>query len=330
MAKLSSPYTFFGHHRSYGIKANQIKMTTESQGNDSSFRIADRAEEVRRDQGRLEQLLNNRGGFIVMWRGLNLFTAKRGGSPLLRSRTDIVDVSSAIFLGLRLDGTGLFAINLNGPDSEEAALSAVGLAPARGRFVHLREFEGSLSPDQRDLLLYARALLYWHDQEKFCGRCGAPTVSEEAGHVRGCTKCGLKHFPRSDPATIMLVHRDGYCLLGRQPSWPENIYSTLAGFVEAGESAEEAVAREVKEESGIEIRNLRYFGSQPWPFPQSLMLGYFAEAATTEIVRGHELADVRWFNVEETRQLLERLSGRFPHLNTIARRLIRAWLVSQS
>ena len=307
-----------------------MKMTTESQVNGSSFRIADRAEEVRRDQARLEQLLNDRAGYLVMWRGMNLFSAKRGGSPLLRSRTDVADIFAAVFLGLRLDGTGLFAINLNGPDSEEAALSAIGLTPAGAGFVHLREFQGSLSPAERDLLLYARALIYWHDQEKFCGRCGAPTVFEEAGHMRGCTQCGLKHFPRSDPATIMLVHRAGHCLLGRQPSWPENIYSTLAGFVEAGESVEEAVAREVKEESGIEIRNLRYFGSQPWPFPQSLMLGYFAEATTTEIVCGRELADVRWFNVEETRQLLERLSKRFPHLNTIARRLIRSWLEWQS
>ena len=128
---------------------------------------------------------------------------------------------------------------------------------------------------------------------------------------------------------IMLVHRPGFCLLGRQPSWPEGVYSTLAGFVEAGESAEQAVVREVKEESGIEIRNLRYFRSQPWPFPQSLMLGFFAEAITTEIVVGSELADVRWFSIEETRKMLARLSTRFPHLDTIARRLIRTWLEEQ-
>ena len=146
-----------------------------------------------------------------------------------------------------------------------------------------------------------------------------------------CTNSECKHqyFPRSDPATIMLIHRPGFCLLGRQPSWPEGVYSTLAGFVEAGESAEQAVVREVKEESGIEIQNLRYFSSQPWPFPQSLMLGFFAEARTTEITCGSELADVRWFTVEETRNLLARLSSRFPHLDTIARKLIRTWLEAQ-
>ena len=308
----------------------ELEMTSETDSDGSSFRIADRAESVRRDAEQLRQLLNDRGAFVMTWRGLNLFTAKNGGYPLLRSRLEIADVSDAVFLGLRPDGTGLFAVSLSEPKSEEAALSAVGLDTNGGTFVHLREFRGSLSSDERDLLLYARALLHWHDQQKFCGRCGAPTLFEEAGHVRGCTKCGLKHFPRSDPATIMLVHREGHCLLGRQPSWPENIYSTLAGFVEAGESAEQAVIREVKEESGIEIRNLRYFGSQPWPFPQSLMLGYFAEAVTTEIVCGHELADVRWFNLDETKQLLERLSARFPHLNTIARRLIQAWLEMES
>ena len=301
-------------------------MTAETQSANGAFRVEERAEEIRRDSAKLDYLLGNRADFIVMWRGLNLFTAKIGGKPLLRLRSELADISSTVFLGLRADGTALFALNLGEPGSEEAALSLVNLDRDHGTFVQLREFQGSLSADERDVILYAKALLYWHDQQKFCGRCGGKTVSEEAGHVRGCTQCGLKHFPRSDPATIMLVHRDHHCLLGRQPSWPESIYSTLAGFVEAGESAEQAVRREVKEESGIDIRNIRYFDSQPWPFPQSLMLGFFAEAVTTDIVCGHELADVRWFTVEETRQVLDRLSARFPHLNTIARRLIRAWL----
>ena len=144
----------------------------------------------------------------------------------------------------------------------------------------------------------------------------------------GCTnpECATKHFPRTDPATIMLVHSGDLCLLGRQASWPEGMYSTLAGFVEPGEKLEEAVFREVKEESGVVVKNIRYFGSQPWPFPQSLMLGFFAEAETKEITRGAELQDVRWFHVSEAKEILERLAGRFPHLDTIARRLIRHWV----
>ena len=132
----------------------------------------------------------------------------------------------------------------------------------------------------------------------------------------GCTnpECQTKHFPRTDPATIMLVHSGDRCLLGRQASWPEGMYSTLAGFVEPGEKLEEAVFREVKEESGILVKNIRYFGAQPWPFPQSLMLGFFAEAETQEITRGIELEDVRWFDLTETQELLGRLESRFPHL----------------
>jgi NAD+ diphosphatase len=210
-------------------------------------------------------------------------------------------------------------------------LRSIGLDRDAAAFVQLREFTGLLSPEERSALLYSRAMLHWHDRQRFCSFCGSPTTPTEGGHVMVCTnqECAHQYFPRSDPATIMLIYRPGFCLLGRQPSWPENVYSTLAGFVEAGESAEQAVVREVREESGIEIANLRYFSSQPWPFPQSLMLGFFAEAVTTEIVCGSELADVRWFSVAETRQVLERLSNRFPHLDTIARRLIRTWLERQ-
>jgi NAD+ diphosphatase len=171
-------------------------------------------------------------------------------------------------------------------------------------------------------------LANWRSEQKFCNRCGSPTYPEEGGHVMACSSgnCAVKHFPRSDPATITLVHDGNNCLLGRQSSWPEGVYSTLAGFVEAGESVEDSVRREVREESGIVVGDVRYFGSQPWPFPRSLMLGCFAQAVTREIARGPELADVRWFDLTETREVLKRLSTRFPHLDTIARRLICSWL----
>ena len=297
----------------------------------SRFEIAERAVELRTDSERLAELTDNGAEFIATWRGLNLFAQNGQGSPILLPASRVKHLPGPIFLGLRSDGVGLFAVSVTDADSPQAALPAVGLDEGEAAFVQLREYKGSLTPEERSTLLYARALLHWHDRQRYCSFCGTPTVATEGGHVMLCTnpECAHQYFPRSDPATIMLVHRPGFCLLGRQPSWPEGIYSTLAGFVEAGENAEQAVAREVKEESGIEIRNLRYFSSQPWPFPQSLMLGFFAEAATTEIVCGSELADVRWFSVEETRHLLERLSTRFPHLDTIARRLIRTWLEAQ-
>jgi NAD+ diphosphatase len=298
----------------------------------SRFEIMERAVELRLDSKRLAELLDNGAEFIVTWRGQNLFGQNGLGKPILVPAAQAKHLSTPIFLGLRPDGVGLFAVNVAGADTEEAALRAIGVGDDSPAFVQLREFKGTLTPDERSALLYSRALLHWHDTQRFCSRCGSPTVDTEGGHVMVCTnpECKHQYFPRSDPATIMLVHRPGFCLLGRQPSWPEGVYSTLAGFVEAGESAEQAVVREVKEESGIEIQNLRYFRSQPWPFPQSLMLGFFAEAITTEIVCGSELADVRWFSVEETRSLLARLSTRMPHLDTIARRLIRTWLEQQA
>jgi NAD+ diphosphatase len=297
----------------------------------SRFEIVERAVELRADSKRLAELLDNGAEFIPVWRGQNLFGQSGEGQPVLVPASKAKLLSTPIFLGLRPDGVGLFAVNVAGPDSPEAALRAIGLDDGAAAFVQLREFKGTLSPEERSALLYSRALLHWHDTQRFCSRCGSPTLATEGGHVMVCTNSECKHqyFPRSDPATIMLVHRPGFCLLGRQPSWPEDVYSTLAGFVEAGESAEQAVVREVKEESGIEIQNLRYFSSQPWPFPQSLMLGFFAEALTTEITCGSELADVRWFSVEETRNVLARLSARFPHLDTIARKLIRTWLEAQ-
>jgi NAD+ diphosphatase len=298
----------------------------------SRFEIMERAVELRADSKRLAELLDNGAEFIAVWRGQNLFDQSGRGKPILVPASNAKQLSTPIFLGLRPDGVGLFAASVAGADTEAAALHAIGLDRDAAAFVQLREFKGKLSPEERSALLYSRALLHWHDSQRFCSRCGSETVATEGGHVMVCTNLECKHqyFPRSDPATIMLVHRPGFCLLGRQPSWPEDVYSTLAGFVEAGESAEQAVVREVKEESGIEIRNLRYFSSQPWPFPQSLMLGFFAEAITTEIVIGSELADVRWFSVEETRNVLARLSTRFAHLDTIARRLIRTWLEEQA
>jgi NAD+ diphosphatase len=263
-----------------------------------------------------------------VWQGLNLFETGERKKPLFLSPAALTDFSDPIFLGLRQNETAYFAVDLGEQPTEEDALNALGFNLKQARFVHLRSFDGSLSIDERALLFYARALANWRNEQKFCNRCGSLTYPEEAGHVMACSSrsCAVKHFPRSDPATITLVHDGNYCLLGRQPGWPEGVYSTLAGFVEAGESVEDSVRREVQEESGIVVGDVRYFGSQPWPFPRSLMLGHFAQAVTREIVRGPELADVRWFDLAETREVLKRLSTRFPHLDTIARRLIRSWL----
>ncbi len=276
----------------------------------------------------LRQQISNSSQFIFMFRGCNLFGLGQNKRPLLLQVPEPEKVLNPIFLGIRQQGGALFAADLSTRGSEEEVLAYLGLNADLARFIPLRQFDGSLSSEERSLLFYCRSITHWHEEQKFCHRCGFPTLPEEAGHVMACTnpECATKHFPRTDPATIMLVYSDDRCLLGRQASWPEGMYSTLAGFVEPGEKLEAAVFREVKEESGIEVKNIRYFGSQPWPFPQSLMLGFFAEAETKEITRGVELEDVRWFDLSEARALLGVLEGRFPHLDTIARRLIRHWV----
>lgn len=282
----------------------------------------------RGDSGWIRHQLLDSAQFIFVWRGCNLFSVGQDKRPLSMEVSQPEKVGNPIFLGVRRQGGSMFAADLSAQQSEEDALAYLNLNTELARFIQLRQFDGLLSSEERSLLFYARALTHWHEQQKACHRCGHPTLAEEAGHVMACTNpvCATKHFPRTDPATIMLVHSRDHCLLGRQAVWPEGMYSTLAGFVEPGERLEEAVFREVKEESGIEVKNVRYFGSQPWPFPQSLMLGFFAEAETKEITLGAELEDVRWFDVLEAKDILARLEGRFPHLDTIARRLIRHWL----
>ena len=284
----------------------------------------------RGDSEWLRRQLSDSPQFIFVWRGCNLFGVGQNKRPYLLEVSEPEKVLDPIFLCVRSHGGSLFAANLSDCQSETEALAALNLRPDLARFIPLRQFDGLLSSEERSLLFYSRSLTHWHEEQKFCHRCGNPTLPEEGGHVMACVNpdCATKHFPRTDPATIMLVHSGDHCLLGRQAAWPEGMYSTLAGFVEPGEKLEEAVSREVKEESGIEVKNIRYFGSQPWPFPQSLMLGFFAEAETKEIMRGIELEDVRWFHLSDAKELLTKLEGRFPHLDTIARRLIRHWVES--
>ncbi len=155
-----------------------------------------------------------------------------------------------------------------------------------------------MSDRDAGLLVHAVALEEWHRYHLRCPRCGAPTVVAAGGHLRRCPADGSEHYPRTDPAVIMLVRDDDdRCLLGRQASWPTGRFSTLAGFVEPGESLEQAVAREVAEEVGVAVTEVRYVGSQPWPFPSSLMLGFMARAADREIaVDGVEIEQARWFS----------------------------------
>jgi NAD+ diphosphatase len=197
------------------------------------------------------------------------------------------------------------------------------------RFCDLRALAAMLPADAAGLAAYGRALLHWQSRKRHCGVCGSPTAFSSAGHRATCTKveCGAVYFPRTDPAIIVIVSDGTRCLLGRQHSWPERRFSTLAGFVEPGETLEAAVAREVFEESGVRIEGARYVASQPWPFPASLMVGFEAQAAhdLAPIVVGDELAEAAWF--EATALIEQARNGglSLPPTQSISYHLIADW-----
>jgi NAD+ diphosphatase len=197
--------------------------------------------------------------------------------------------------------------------------------PQDATFEELRPLSPLLGGNEAGLLAYARALSVWRARQRYCGACGAPTISHRAGHCMRCSRegCDQEFFPRLDPAIIVLVTDGDRALLGRQSSWPARRYSTIAGFVEPGESLEDAVAREVMEETGVPVVGARYDSSQPWPFPASLMIGFRASARPGSPIRVNgELEDARWFTREEIRGDAALL----PPVHSISRRLISAWM----
>ena len=189
-----------------------------------------------------------------------------------------------------------------------------------------REVGAALSAADAGLVVHALALAEWHRAHRHCTRCGGVLDFTAAGHVLTCQDCGVQQFPRTDPAVIMAVVDGDRCLLGRKAQWPEGRYSTLAGFVDPGESLEQAVRREVAEEVGIEIGEVTYFGNQPWPFPASLMIGFLAQAVSFEIdVDGEEISDARWFTRDQVRSETEAGTLRLPAGISISRSLVESW-----
>ena len=279
---------------------------------------------------------------VAVWRNRSLIIDSTDGPrALLPRREDAPKLAKAademVFLGLDDDNIPLFSVDVSHLDEHDA----VALAGEGGSFVDLRQLGWMIPRDDAGLLAYARGMAYWHKTHRYCGTCGSPTESREGGHMRECAnpKCGRPSFPRTDPAVIMLVEHPGdantppRCLLGRSGRWEFPLYSTLAGFVEPGESLEEAVAREVLEEANIEVpvESVRYMASQPWPFPSSLMMGCFANAETTEInVDTNELEEARWFTRDEVHDMVnswqDQSKLRMPAPLAIAHQLAAAWL----
>ncbi len=248
-----------------------------------------------------------------------------GGEALALRQQAVITV----FLGVTPQGGAVFAADLP-LDGDDPALAAPGR-----QWMGLRTAALRLPFDHAGLAAYARGLVLWHRRARFCGWCGAATLPGEGGHMRRCTnpQCGQPHYPRTDPAVIMAVEDDlGRILLSRQASWPKGQWSVLAGFIEPGETPEQAVIREVHEETGIAAGQVRYAGSQPWPFPSSLMMGFFARAEGGELRPDHaELEDARWFSRDDIATLFDdrhRDNGAGLFLSTpvsISRRLIESW-----
>ncbi|MBP2315139.1 NAD(+) diphosphatase [Azospirillum soli] len=232
-----------------------------------------------------------------------------------------------IFLGL-WSGAPLFALDLSTHETPEEHPALAGL----GRFEDLRVAGPLMEAGEAGLCAYARGIVWWNARHRFCGVCGSPAESAEAGHVRVCTNpdCATHHFPRTDPAVIMLVHDGGgRMVLGRNSRFPPGMHSVLAGFVEPGESLEDAVAREVQEEVGLTVTDIRYHSSQPWPFPSSLMLGFSARAVDFDIRADQdELETARWFDRAFLRDHTPGDDFRLARRDSIARRMIDEWIAA--
>jgi NAD+ diphosphatase len=280
----------------------------------------ERAAELRVDEQALHAALTDSATrFIAVWEEHCLINE---AGPVMLSGQQLGDFSvtrdSVIFLGRR-DERFLFSIALHNDVEPDL--------PVDGSFSSLRDLSNRLEPDALGLIAYARAMVIWQQRHRYCGICGGANRAMEGGFVLSCTNddCAHRVFPRLDPAIIVLVHDGEHCLLGRQALWPENRFSTIAGFVEPGESLEDAVRREVYEETNILVGDVRYHSSQPWPFPSSLMLGFIAGAVSEEIsLNDGELEHASWFSREE----LTKGDVGLPHRISIARRLVDHFIAS--
>ncbi|MEN0073448.1 MAG: NAD(+) diphosphatase [Paracraurococcus sp.] len=288
----------------------------------------DRAALRREDAAWIAAALTDPGTlFAPVWRSRSLMKGVQEGQPeamlITGAAAEAVRMAGGpwAFLGL-WEGRPVFAVDCSQAD-DPLPLLPEGF----GSFTDLRAVAGLLPPGEASVLAHARGLMHWRTKHRFCGICGHGCEPRSAGHVMVCSNCNAQHFPRTDPAVIMLVVREDACLLGHSQRFPSStMYSTLAGFVEPGESLEEAVRREVLEETGIAVGEVHYHSSQPWPFPSSIMLGFHAEGLSEAItIDETELRDARWFSREEIRNPSAH-GFALPRADSIARRLIEDWI----
>ncbi|MFE1228251.1 NAD(+) diphosphatase [Streptomyces sp. NPDC059442] len=284
----------------------------------------DRAGDRRSDAAWVASQASRPGTRVLpLWRDQCL---TRGGTPVVRRVADAAELldqaAEAVFLGLDGD-EAVFAADLSAL-GEDRARDLAGADAVQD----VRQLVAGITAAEAGLLAYARGLLHWHRNQRFCGACGGPADSRDGGHLRVCRDCGKLLFPRIEPAVIMLIELAGQprrCLLARHAKSGPQSFSTLAGFVEIGESLEDAVRREAFEEAGVQVKSVVYQGSQAWPFPAGLMVGYRAEAGTDTVrVDGAEVVDARWFTAAELRARID--AGHVYRADSIDRFLIEGWL----
>jgi NAD+ diphosphatase len=288
----------------------------------------DRRAARRRDEAWIaERLADPTSLLLPVWRGQNLLREGEEPSAALLARAEaegLIDAAPTVALLGLVGEVAHFAVDVSHHEEPPALPGA--------RFADLRSVGAIMAREEGGLLAYARGLVHWHQRHRFCGVCGSPTESREAGHMRQCTNpsCKAEHHPRTDPAVIMRIEHEGRILLARQKQWPPGMHSVLAGFVEPGESLEDAVRREVAEEAGLALAEVTYHSSQPWPFPASIMLGFTARALDDRLdIDGEELEEGRWYSREELKASPENETFRLPRRDSIARRLVDDWIAER-
>jgi NAD+ diphosphatase len=290
----------------------------------------DRASDKRADPVWIaKQLASDESLGIAIWDGRPFVEpTKDGGMQIAYLPAKLVGelaggAERLLFLGLWKD-TAVFAVDLEGAANPADGGPLAGL----GKFEDLRAVALKLPPTEAAIVATAKQMYEWRRKHLHCAVCGQPSVAKDGGWKRQCPSCEAEHFPRTDPVVIMLAYHGERCMLGRQERWPPGMFSALAGFLEPGESIEEACARELKEEAGLRTRKVRYHSTQPWPYPSSLMIGLIAEVEDDEGTPDQtEISEIRWFTRAEAKDLIAgKLDGvAAPQRLAIAHQLIKAW-----